>query len=65
MGSFSIPWPFGKGKTARGITNKNQRAHQEDDEAHLEEFGVTQQLRDYVRGFTINTFKDYPLQGLF
>lgn len=63
MGSFSVRWPFGKGKTSAEITKKNrQKPNQEDDEASLEEFGVTQQLIDFVKGFTISTFKDYPLQ---
>lgn len=62
MGSFSIPWPFGK-RSSRGISTKNQKSpNQEEEEEDLEEFGVTQQLCDYVTGFTINTFKDYPLQ---
>lgn len=62
MGSFSIPWPFGK-RSPRGISTKNQKSsNQVDEEEDLDEFGVTQQLRDYVKGFTINTFKDYPLQ---
>lgn len=63
MGSFSIRWPFGMRKSASGITKQNrQKPNQEEDEAYLKEFGVTQQLIDFVQGFTINTFKDHPLQ---
>lgn len=33
--------------------------HQED----LETFGVTEELREFVKDITINTFKDFPIQG--
>ncbi|XP_077250444.1 BSD domain-containing protein [Tasmannia lanceolata] len=29
--------------------------------AILQEYGVTEQLRDFVKGFTLETFKDFPL----
>nr|DAD35123.1 TPA_asm: hypothetical protein HUJ06_005763 [Nelumbo nucifera] len=28
----------------------------------LEKFGVTEELRDFVKGITINTFQDFPIQ---
>ncbi|ONK72505.1 uncharacterized protein A4U43_C04F20120 [Asparagus officinalis] len=63
MGSFFKPWAFTKGKASEGAASENQKAKREEgDEAYLEEFGVTEQLLDYVKGFTINAFKDYPLQ---
>ncbi|CAL5327008.1 unnamed protein product [Camellia sinensis] len=30
----------------------------------LEKFGVTDELREFVKGITINTFRDFPLEGL-
>lgn len=32
-------------------------------ETDLEVFGVTEDLREFVRGLTLNTFRDFPLQG--
>jgi hypothetical protein len=34
-----------------------------DPEMDLEVFGVTEDLREFVRGLTMNTFRDFPLQG--
>ena len=31
-------------------------------EAQLEDYGVTTDLREFVRGLTIKTFKDFPLE---
>lgn len=31
--------------------------------ADLEKFGVTDDLREFVKGITINTFQDFPLEG--
>lgn len=33
------------------------------DPADLERFGVTDELREFVRGITTNTFRDFPLEG--
>lgn len=32
-------------------------------QADLERFGVTDELREFVKGITLNTFQDFPLQG--
>lgn len=32
--------------------------------ADLEMFGVTDQLRDFIKGITINTFQDFPIEGM-
>ena len=32
-------------------------------DADLVVFGVTEDLREFVRGLTMNTFRDFPLQG--
>lgn len=29
----------------------------------LEKFGVTDELREFVKGITMNTFQDFPLEG--
>lgn len=29
----------------------------------LETFGITEELRDFVKGITISTFQDFPLEG--
>lgn len=34
------------------------------DPADLERFGVTDELREFVRGITTNTFRDFPLEGV-
>jgi len=31
----------------------------------LHRFGITEELRDFVKGITITTFEDFPLQGFF
>ncbi|GFZ16958.1 hypothetical protein Acr_26g0002280 [Actinidia rufa] len=31
--------------------------------ADLERFGVTDELREFVKGITLNTFRDFPLEG--
>lgn len=64
-----MPWLFKK-KTPPRDTNhstnkdddsKKKREEEEENEGYMEEFGVTDRLLDYVSGFTINAFKDYPL----
>lgn len=32
-------------------------------ESELEKFGITKELREFVRGITIDTFRDFPMQG--
>ncbi|XP_006647827.1 uncharacterized protein LOC102705694 [Oryza brachyantha] len=34
----------------------------EPDEAELERYGITEDLREFVKGMTISTFRDFPLQ---
>lgn len=34
------------------------------DPADLEKFGVTDELREFVRGITTNTFRDFPIEGV-
>lgn len=35
------------------------------DKAEEELFGVTDQLIDFIKTFTVETFKNFPLQGTF
>ncbi|KAJ4831946.1 hypothetical protein Tsubulata_045292 [Turnera subulata] len=35
---------------------------QEEEEVELERFGVTEELREFVKEITINTFEDFPLE---
>ncbi|GJN22095.1 hypothetical protein PR202_gb09628 [Eleusine coracana subsp. coracana] len=37
-------------------------AASEPDAAELERYGITEDLRDFVKGMTISTFRDFPLQ---
>lgn len=32
---------------------------------NLESFGITDELREFVKGITVTTFRDFPLQGSF
>lgn len=36
-----------------------------EDAAEMERFGVTEELREFVKGITISTFRDFPMQGEF
>ena len=38
-------------------------ASSEPDAAELERYGITNDLREFVKGMTISTFRDFPLQG--
>ena len=38
-------------------------AASEPDAAELERYGITDDLREFVKGMTISTFRDFPLQG--
>ena len=38
-------------------------ASSEPDAAELERYGITDDLREFVKGMTISTFRDFPLQG--
>jgi len=32
---------------------------------NFESFGITDELREFVKGITVTTFRDFPLQGFF
>lgn len=34
------------------------------EDGDLERFGVTEELREFVKGITLNTFRDFPLEGI-
>jgi len=38
-------------------------ASSEPDAAELERYGITDDLREFVKGMNISTFRDFPLQG--
>ncbi|KAG6412321.1 hypothetical protein SASPL_124997 [Salvia splendens] len=48
---------------AAAITNLVDSKPRIDDDADLEKYGVTDELRDFVKEITINTFQDFPLEG--
>ncbi|KAJ1704633.1 hypothetical protein LUZ63_004412 [Rhynchospora breviuscula] len=56
MSWSSLPWPFNKGRNGGDLTNERSGKELED-----EEFGITDSLLDFVKTFTIDTFKSYPL----
>lgn len=39
------------------------REKESGDEADLEKFGVTEELREFVKEINVTTFQDFPLQG--
>ncbi|XP_047966998.1 uncharacterized protein LOC125211308 isoform X2 [Salvia hispanica] len=48
---------------AAAITNLvDSKPRIDDDDADLEKYGVTDELRDFVKEITINTFQDFPLE---
>ncbi|XP_041998302.1 uncharacterized protein LOC121748143 [Salvia splendens] len=47
---------------AAAITNLVDSKPRIDDDADLEKYGVTDELRDFVKEITINTFQDFPLE---
>lgn len=48
-------WLRGQGEKQRNI--------RDEEEGYLQEFGVTEQLCNFVKGFSVDTFKTFPLQG--
>ncbi|XP_019167088.1 PREDICTED: uncharacterized protein LOC109162841 [Ipomoea nil] len=48
--------------SSTGSTQTTAAAAAAATEADLERFGVTDELREFVKGITLNTFKDFPLQ---
>nr|CAD1839154.1 unnamed protein product [Ananas comosus var. bracteatus] len=66
MGSPSfLPWPFSKRRDRRGGGGskdaKAKHGIREKDEEEEAEFGVTDQLLEFVKTFTVDTFKSFPL----
>ncbi|XP_042407178.1 uncharacterized protein LOC121997035 [Zingiber officinale] len=56
-------WPFAKGSRASKEDTPGKDQGKEGKEDHqLLEFGVTDRLREFVRTFTVDTFKSFPLQ---
>lgn len=45
------------------LTNLVESA-QKGNEVDLEKYGVTDELRQFVKGITMNTFQDFPLEGI-
>ncbi|CAL5362430.1 unnamed protein product [Camellia sinensis] len=43
-------------------TTASTEAAAEDEAADLEKFGVTDELREFVKSITMNTFRDFPLE---
>ncbi|XP_020592417.1 uncharacterized protein LOC110032953 isoform X2 [Phalaenopsis equestris] len=56
MNSIALPWPFGRG------SKLGKPRKEEEKVAQLEEFGVTQQLLAFLKDFTVDTFKNFPLK---
>lgn len=48
---------------AVALTNLVDSGHQGND-VDLEKYGVTDELREFVKGMTMNTFEDFPLEGI-
>lgn len=51
---------------AAALTNLVDSAAQKGgiEAADLEKYGVTDDLREFVKGITMNTFQDFPLEGV-
>ncbi|XP_039121240.1 uncharacterized protein LOC120257983 [Dioscorea cayenensis subsp. rotundata] len=58
MSALSWRWSFRR----RGSASSEEKKGSSDDEWIMEEFGVTEQLCEFVSGFNVSTFKDFPLQ---
>ncbi|XP_028552160.1 uncharacterized protein LOC110102356 isoform X1 [Dendrobium catenatum] len=54
--NLTLPWPFGRG------AKLEKPRKDEEDVAQLEELGVTPQLLDFVKDFTLDTFRNFPLK---
>ncbi|KAK8965887.1 hypothetical protein KSP40_PGU022357 [Platanthera guangdongensis] len=64
MSSLSLPWPF-RGGAKHRLRRKEESASSSSSSsaaAHVEELGVTPQLLDFTKGFTVDTFKNFPIQ---
>ncbi|XP_044465721.1 uncharacterized protein LOC123195922 isoform X2 [Mangifera indica] len=47
---------------AENIAPQGVLASQQQQEEDLEKFGITEELREFVKGITIDTFEDFPLE---
>ncbi|KAH0448372.1 hypothetical protein IEQ34_022172 [Dendrobium chrysotoxum] len=54
--NLTLPWPFGRG------AKLGKQRKGEEEVAQLEELGVTPQLLDFVKDFTLDTFRNFPLK---
>ncbi|XVF08884.1 hypothetical protein REPUB_Repub07fG0042700 [Reevesia pubescens] len=50
-----------KSSFAEGIAPPQNTETQEEQEKELEQFGINEELRDFVKGITLSTFRDFPL----
>ena len=64
----SLPWPFKKRtdggdltKEIKNSSNDSLRKGKEKEKEEEEELGITDSLIDFVKTFTIEIFKSYPL----
>ncbi|XP_075480534.1 uncharacterized protein LOC142521193 [Primulina tabacum] len=44
------------------LTNLVDSSHKGNEAADLDKFGITDDLRDFIKGITIGTFQDFPLE---
>ncbi|MQL74451.1 hypothetical protein Taro_006814 [Colocasia esculenta] len=60
VGSSAFSWFLGGGskKSGKDLGKRREGSQQEEDE---EELGLTQQLQEFVRSFTVDTFKEFRL----
>jgi hypothetical protein len=66
MNWSSLPWPFKKGRDrsdfAKARDSSNDASTKKNEkEVEDEELGIIDSLLDFVKTFTIDTFKSYPL----
>ncbi|KAK8951643.1 hypothetical protein KSP39_PZI003956 [Platanthera zijinensis] len=59
--SLSLPWPF-RGGARHRQRRKEESASSSSAASQVEELGVTPQLLDFTKGFTVDTFKNFPIQ---
>lgn len=48
-----------EGTPPSGALEINEETREED----LQRFGINEELRDFVKGITMSTFRDFPLEG--
>ncbi|KAJ3709191.1 hypothetical protein LUZ61_012896 [Rhynchospora tenuis] len=61
MSWSSLPWPFRKGTNGGDLAKEGTSPKRNQNQLDDEEFGITDSLLDFVKTFTIDTFKSYPL----